>query len=54
METKNEYEYKLLRICEKNLQRESCRKCIMEVLCRYEKMKKENEKSEQVLNPNQQ
>lgn len=44
METKNEYEYKHLRICEKNLQRESCRKCLFEVLCNYEKMKKENEK----------
>ena len=37
-ETKNEYEYKHLRICEKWLQRESCRKCITEVLCNYERM----------------
>ena len=37
-ETKNEYEYKHLRICEKWLQRESCRKCLMEVLCHYEHM----------------
>ena len=44
METKNEYEYKHLRVCEKWLQIESCRKCLFEVLCHYEKMKKENEK----------
>lgn len=36
-EIKNEYEYKNLRICEKWLQRESCRKCLFEVLCNYEK-----------------
>jgi hypothetical protein len=47
METKNDYEYKHLRICEKNLQRESCRKCLFEVLCNYEKMiKKNQEKSD--------
>lgn len=37
METKNEYEYKNLRICEKGLQIESCRKCLFEVLCNYQK-----------------
>ena len=36
-EIKNEYEYKNLRICEKWLQIESCRKCLFEVLCNYEK-----------------
>ena len=35
----NEYEYKHLRVCEKWLQIESCRKCLFEVLCHYEKMK---------------
>ena len=39
METKNEYEYQDLRICEKGLQIESCRKCLFEVLCNYEKQK---------------
>lgn len=34
----NEYEYKHLRICEKWLQIESCRKCLFEALCHYEKM----------------
>lgn len=34
----NEYEYKHLRICEKWLQIESCRKCLFETLCHYEKM----------------
>ena len=33
METKNDYEYKHLRICKYGLQRESCRKCLFEVLC---------------------
>lgn len=41
METINEYEYKDLRVCEKWLQIESCRKCLFEVLCHYEKMKKD-------------
>lgn len=36
-ETKNEYEYKHLRICEKWLQIESCRKCLFEILCNYQK-----------------
>lgn len=40
METKNEYEYKNKRICEKWIQIESCRKCLFEVLCNYEKMKR--------------
>ena len=35
-ETKNEYEYKYLRICRHNIQRESCRKCLFEVLCHLE------------------
>lgn len=30
------YEYENLRICEKGLQIESCRKCLFEVLCNYE------------------
>ena len=37
----NEYEYKHLRICEKWLQIESCRKCLFEVLCHYEKMQED-------------
>jgi len=28
------------RICEKWIQIESCRKCLFEILCNYEKMKK--------------
>ena len=36
-----EYEYKDLRICEKGLQIESCKRCLLEVLCHYEKMKKD-------------
>ena len=31
------YEYKNLRICEKWLQIESCRRCLLETLCHYEK-----------------
>lgn len=31
------YEYKNLRICEKWLQIESCRKCLFELLCHYQK-----------------
>lgn len=31
------YEYKNLRICEKWLQIEGCRRCLFEVLCNYEK-----------------
>ena len=46
METKNEYEYKHLRICEKWLQRANCSKCLFEVLCHLEKCKEENEKSD--------
>ena len=39
-ETKNEwYEYKHLRICRHGLQRESCRKCLFEVLCHLEEQK---------------
>lgn len=37
METKNDYEYKHLRICEKWLQRANCSKCLFETLCRLEK-----------------
>lgn len=37
-ETKDWYEFAHLRICEKWLQIESCRKCLFEVLCDYEKM----------------
>lgn len=32
----NEYEYKNLRVCEKWLQIESCRKCLFELLCHYQ------------------
>ena len=39
METKNEYEFKHLRICRHGLQRESCRKCLFEVLCHLEEQK---------------
>lgn len=42
MKEKEEYEYEDLRICEKWLQIESCRKCLFEVLCHYEKMVLEN------------
>ena len=31
------YEYENLRICEKWLQIESCRRCLLETLCHYEK-----------------
>lgn len=34
-ETKNEYEYKDLRICKRWIQIASCRKCLFEVLCHY-------------------
>ena len=44
METKDDYEYKHLRICEKWLQRANCSKCLFEVLCHYEKMQEENKK----------
>lgn len=30
------------RVCKKNIQIESCRACLMEALCHYEKMCKEN------------
>lgn len=40
METKDEYEYKNKRICEKWIQIESCRKCLFEALCNYERNKK--------------
>ena len=36
-EKKEWYEYKNLRICEKGLQIESCRKCLFELLCHYQK-----------------
>lgn len=54
METKDEYEYKNLRICKKWLQIEtSCRKCLFEVLCHYEDMKeKQKEKSDLYSNNN--
>lgn len=45
-EIKNEYEYKHLRICDKGLQIESCRKCLLEVLCHYEKIKNELQKDD--------
>ena len=38
-ETKSQYEYAHLRICKHNLQRESCRKCLFETLCRLEDQK---------------
>ena len=46
-EIKNEYEYKHLRICEKWLQIESCRKCLFELLCHYEHMIDENKRRNQ-------
>lgn len=50
-EKENWYEYKNLRICEKGLQIESCRKCLFEVLCHYQKIQwVKNEKSEKELN----
>ena len=42
----NEYEYKDLRICEKGLQIESCRKCLFETLCHYENIKNELQKND--------
>lgn len=36
------YEYENLRICKKGLQIESCRRCLFEALCHYEKMIEEN------------
>lgn len=33
------YEYKELRICKHNIQRESCRKCLFETLCNLENQK---------------
>ena len=50
METKDEYEYKNLRICKHNLQIESCRKCLFEVLCHYEDMKEKLEKTDSLVN----
>ena len=44
METKDDYEYKHLRLCEKWLQRANCSKCLFEVLCHYQKMQEENKK----------
>ena len=44
METKDDYEYKHLRICEKWLQRANCSHCLFEVLCHLEKCKEENKK----------
>lgn len=38
----NEYEHADKRICEYNLQRESCRNCLFEVLCNYQNMVKKN------------
>lgn len=35
-ETKDEYEYKHLRVCRHGIQRESCRKCLFEVFCHLE------------------
>ena len=40
------YEYKNLKICRRNIQRESCRDCLFEVLCRYEDNKAKNEGKE--------
>lgn len=41
METRNDYEYKDLRVCEKGIQIKSCRECLFEVLCNYEKQKRD-------------
>lgn len=58
--TKNEYEYKHLRICRHGLQRESCRKCLFEVLCHLEEQKHltsynqtKCQKSQEILDFNQ-
>lgn len=61
--TKNEwYEYKHLRVCKHNIQRESCRKCLFENLCwfeeRQEKLlasykKTKCQKSQEILDFNQ-
>ena len=45
-ENKDEYEYKHLRICDKWLQIESCRKCLFELLCHYQRMNDENRRTE--------
>lgn len=36
MEKQQWYEHKDLRICKHNIQREDCRKCLFETLCRLE------------------
>lgn len=48
MEAKNNYEYAHLRICKHNLQRESCRKCLFEVICNLEEQK---EKQKVIVKP---
>ena len=42
-----EYEYKDKRICKKGIQIESCRACLLEVLCHYEEMIEEVRKQEE-------
>ena len=38
-----EYEHKNLKICRRNIQRETCRQCLFEALCNYEDNKAKNE-----------
>ena len=45
-EKKNEYEYAHLRICKHNIQRESCRNCLFEVLCHLEDQKEQRWKQQ--------
>lgn len=47
METRNDYEYKDLRICKHNIQRQSCRKCLFEVLCHLEEQKEKQKENEE-------
>ena len=53
METKDDYEYKHLRICSKGLQRVNCSHCLFEILCHYEKMQEENKKKSDLFNNNE-
>lgn len=38
-----DYENKELKICRNNIQRESCRQCLFDVLCNYEDNRDRNE-----------
>ncbi len=43
MEEQKWYEYADKKICRHNIQRETCRQCLFEVLCNYEDNKAKNE-----------